>query len=193
MPGNLLETGGLNGCAKWAHENNLNVLINRPLNAIEDDHLYRLAAYDQPEGYEEIYNEVYQIISETGNNEAALFLEELHENRNMLQSVSHYQFILQGEMIPFFRRLLVKLKEDDSELINRFIDIYGKEVMYHISLKTASFLKNRGIHFEKPVQMTALKFLVENPQVTCVLLGMRKRSYVDDAFSVLNKKVYTQT
>ncbi|KAK5799244.1 NADP-dependent oxidoreductase domain-containing protein [Linnemannia elongata] len=49
MPGNLLETEGLNTTAKWAKTKNLSVFINRPLNAMSPEFgPARLASYPPP-------------------------------------------------------------------------------------------------------------------------------------------------
>ncbi|KAF9145222.1 hypothetical protein BG015_011958, partial [Linnemannia schmuckeri] len=49
MPGNLLETEGLQTTAKWAKTKNLSVFINRPLNAMSPEYgPARLASYPAP-------------------------------------------------------------------------------------------------------------------------------------------------
>lgn len=49
MPGNLLETEGLQTTAKWAKTKNLSVFINRPLNAMSPEYgPARLASYPEP-------------------------------------------------------------------------------------------------------------------------------------------------
>ncbi|HIC43043.1 MAG TPA: aldo/keto reductase, partial [Sulfurimonas sp.] len=50
MPMNLLETEGA-ACARWAKENGLRVLVNRPLNATKDNLMFRLASGTEPKEY----------------------------------------------------------------------------------------------------------------------------------------------
>lgn len=105
MPGNLLEKVGLENCATWAHNNKLMVLINRPLNAYDENGLWRLATTTVPP-----------------------------------QDAAH---ILQ-------------------------------------------YLREKGFSpGNQPLEEYALKFLVENPNVDCVLLGMRQERYVECAVRVL--------
>lgn len=187
MPGNLLETEGLTGCAKWAHENGLNVLINRPLNAIEGDDIIRLAQYEKPDDYEETYEKIHKIISMNGNDEAIAFLEELHEDRGMIESPGHYDYIRQKEIVPFFKKVMRKPGEEYLNAAAKFMKVYEREVMHNISLQTVSLLKERGIEADEPLQKYALKFLMKNPYVTSVLLGMKRPDYVDDALLLMKE------
>ena len=187
LPGNLLETEGLMGCAKWAHENGLNVLINRPLNAIEGEDLIRLAQYEKPDNYEDIYGKMHEYVSSNCKDDAIEFLEELHEDRGMIETPGHYDFILQKEIMPFFKKIMRKPDEKYRTLVSEFLNVYKREVMYNISLGTVSLLKERGIEANEPLQKYALKFLLKNPYVTCVLLGMKKPGYVDEALELMKE------
>jgi predicted aldo/keto reductase-like oxidoreductase len=48
-----------------------------------------------------------------------------------------------------------------------------------ISDLTAESLKTLGIKIREPLQEQAISFLLNNKDVTSVLLGMRKPAYVD--------------
>lgn len=187
MPGNLLETEGLKGCAKWAYENGLNVLINRPLNAIVGDDIIRLAQYKKPEGYEEIFGKIHELVSSTGKEKDIEFLEELHEDRHLIETPGHYDFIFNKEIAPFFKKLTHKSGEGNRALAAQFLNVYESEVKYHISVGTASLLKERGIETTEPLQKFAIKYLLKNPYVTCVLLGMKQQGYVDDALELMKE------
>ena len=188
MPGNLLETESLKGCASWAAKQGLNVLINRPLNAIEGDDLYRLATYPRPESYREKYDEIHKVISEMEDPDSLMFLEEMNNNRGLLKTINHYEYILFHDIIPFFRRILHNSTDEKMALANRFLEAYEKEAMFGISRNTLAFLKKRDISVKEPIQFDALEYLIENPDVTCVLLGMKKREYVREALKILNEK-----
>ncbi len=193
MPGNLLETEGLAGCAKWAHEKGLNVLINRPLNAIVGDDIIRLAQYEKPKDYEEIFGKIHEQVSLSEKDDDIEFLEELHEDRGMIETPGHYDFILHKEIMPFFKRITYKSGEKLKNLAVQFLDVYEKEVKYHISLNTVSLLKEKGIETEEPLQKYALKFLMRNPYITSVLLGMKRPEYVDDALLLMKETVGDST
>lgn len=189
MPGNLLETEGLTGCAKWAYENGLNVLINRPLNAIDGDDIIRLAQYEKPEDYEGVYEKIHETVSLRENEKETEFLEELHEERGLIETPGHYDYIFQREIMPFIKKITQKSSATNRDIAACFQDSYKREVMYNISLRTVSLLKERGIEADDPLQKSAVRFLLKNPYITTVLLGMRRQIYVDDALELMKEVV----
>ena len=78
LPMNLLETGGLTernqagkqSVVQFAHSKRLGVLINRPLNAILDNRLVRLAEVQATEAASK--DEIFRLISELGHSEEVL-------------------------------------------------------------------------------------------------------------------------
>jgi len=181
MPGNLLEQEALRGCAQWAHKNSVRVLINRPLNAFDDEGMWRLASEDKPEEYDSLLAQM-KLIAE--QHHFLPFLEELDVMKAELPSIGHYEFLLNNQIAPLVHKLL--LTTNQQHIVHDFIECYERMVKHHCAQNTRAHLAKKGIIIHGPLVDEALKFLLSEPAVTCVLLGMRKENYVESALRVLD-------
>ena len=102
FPMNLFENGGMNNLnqhngtktfLKFAGENNLGVLVNRPLNAISKNKLIRLADYPITENRSE--NEIFSLIDDLGKQENIIIDKYINftqlssnEKKNVIECIS---------------------------------------------------------------------------------------------------------
>jgi aryl-alcohol dehydrogenase-like predicted oxidoreductase len=177
MPGNMLETVGLNNFAPWAASNGLKVVINRPLNAYFSNRLYRLATYKKPDKFKETFAGIKTHFLSIGNREIPKIFDHLENNMSKFQSYEHFEDSYNRDIVPFIRSRSFSALE--LEMINNALALYSAQVKSMISDLTAESLKTLGIKIREPLQEQAISFLLNNKDVTSVLLGMRKPAYVD--------------
>jgi aryl-alcohol dehydrogenase-like predicted oxidoreductase len=188
LPINLLEREGLK-CAKWAKKNGLRVMSNRPLNAMQDGLMLRLATYDESREYYHHFNELIEVCQSNTKLEAlATLLEQLDDNKHKFGWLGDYDTFLFSQIIPHIRKTLASIDEKDAEVMLNFIDMflqeYRKMVAYECSKTTRIVLKDIIKKSEKPLQEIALKFLLECEDIDYILVGMRKPSYVNEVMSL---------
>ncbi|QKF82329.1 aldo/keto reductase [Halarcobacter ebronensis] len=167
LPMNLFERDG-EECAKWAHENGLEVQVNRPLNAFKENKMLRLASYDECINYELLLNQVKEIPNEHFQ-EA---LKELLAIENEYRWAGDVDDIIEYEVIPY---MVNKAGLDPIyfQLFDNFLDGYKNNVKSKISKKVSEEIK-----IEEPLDFYALKFLEEKEYITRILVGMRDVRYV---------------
>ena len=188
LPINLLERDGLN-CAKWAKDNSLRVLASRPLNAMHNGAMFRLAEYNESRDYYTYLNELMNLSS----NSKVLtplynLLEELDESKHKFGWVGDYDSFLFMQILPHIQRVLEKLDDENRESILNFIDIffqeYRKMVAYECSKTTKKLLKELIKDSTKSLQEIAIEFLLKESNVDVILVGMRKATYVDEIVAI---------
>jgi aryl-alcohol dehydrogenase-like predicted oxidoreductase len=186
LPVNILEQEGLK-CAKWAKENGLRVLANRPLNAQKDNLMYRLADYDEPQEYFHYLNAALELSE--GEESIYNLIEQLDASRHRFGWIGEYESFLHTQIIPHFAKELEKLDESTQDIlaqnIDQFLAYYAKMVAYECSKMTKVVLKDEFLTCKKSLQSCALEFLLENENIDFVLLGMRKPLYVADVMNLL--------
>jgi aryl-alcohol dehydrogenase-like predicted oxidoreductase len=188
LPLNLVETEGL-ACAKWAKSEGLRVLVNRPLNAFKDNLSYRLATYEMPNDYDALLNETIHFLEEQKLDNLVNVLTEMDGVSHRFGWVGEYESFLMRQILPAIQKMFQTIADEDKEAIanalQAFLDVYAKKVAYESSKTTLSSLKALGIEVTEPMQKTALEYLLHNGDIDCVLLGMRKVNYVQEALSIL--------
>jgi aryl-alcohol dehydrogenase-like predicted oxidoreductase len=187
LPMNILEQEGLK-CASWAKSNGLRVLVNRPLNAQQNDTMYRLADYDESSTYYNYLNELLDICDNETLKPLYNLFEELDVNRHKFGWIGDFDSFLYGQILPHIRKTLESLNEEALASILTSIDLffieYRKMVAYECSLKTRTELKENFNNCEKSLQECAINFLSQCESVDYILVGMRKVSYVDDILAL---------
>jgi hypothetical protein len=231
LPLNLLEKGGLNkpnskSVLTIARENNIGVLINRPLNAIVTNKLHRLASFPASENYTK--TEIIQLIKDLSG------LEEKIKNAISVFNIgsadlkSYFDCLSLGEILSdYFKKFdnpthfiemkqqyfipranyvlssLNKLELEDNQLLNQ-LNTYA--VSTNILLDAIQSHISR-IHekFFEPLENELKKYLTRNDQslnlsqkavlmmqslsdVHSVLVGMRKKIYVDAILQISDKE-----
>ena len=191
LPINILEQEGLK-CAKWAHQNGLRVLSNRPLNAMKDGVMLRLATYEESREYYHYLNDLIEFCHTSKELEPlANLLEQLDENKHKFGWIGDYDSFLFTQILPHIEKTLKKLKEDEIESMLNFIDLflqeYRKMVAYECSLTTQNILDDLIGSTQHTLQEIALKFLLRQEDIDFILVGMRKPSYVAEVLAIANK------
>jgi len=183
MPINLLETEGL-ACAAWAHANGLRVLVNRPLNASKDNLMFRLASENEPTDYFSVLNELLGTLEEIENTSIFNLIGELDNYKHRFGWVGEYQNFLMEKIIPHVRQELMNMQDENtrnviSQMLMDFFASYETMVLYECSKQTKSMLEHAGIEVKDSIEETALNYLISNADINYILVGMRKRKYVN--------------
>ncbi len=167
LPINLFEQNGIN-CAKWAYENGLEVHVNRPLNAFNNNEMIRLASYEKPKNYEERLKQIREI----PNKMLQEVVNQIINIENEYRWAGDVDDIIEYQVIPYIVQN-VKLEEKYYKVLNDYLESYKQNNKYKISKKEAIRLK-----LEEPMDKTALKFLEQKEYITRVLVGMRREEYI---------------
>lgn len=220
LPMNLIEKGGLsndeNSVLRIAQNNNIGVLVNRPLNAIVKNKLYRLASFPQNENYSK--SEILKLIKDVTEleNRIRISIEDFQINSSDLKSyfdclslgevLSVYfkkfdnptQFIemKQQYFIPRANYVLSSLNKLDvlSDELTNLLNTYAVSsnilldaIQSHLAklhdIFLAPTIRELNNHFNNDfdsidISQKAIHLLQSLEEVSSVLVGMRKRSYV---------------
>ncbi|MDF1876018.1 aldo/keto reductase [Sulfurimonas sp. SAG-AH-194-I05] len=186
LPINILEQDGLK-CAAWAKENNLRVLVNRPLNATYNGLMYRLATYDESREYFNHFNALMEVSDNDTLRPLFNLLEQLDDTKHKFGWIGDYDTFLYSEIIPHIKKSLKLLDEENIQTIVNYVDMflqeYRKMVAYECSLKTKVTLKDFFMNCSLSLQECALTFLRKEKNVDYILVGMRKEKYVHEILS----------
>ena len=183
LPINILEQDGLI-CAKWAKENNLRVLANRPLNAQYNTTSYRLADYDESHEYYHHLNELLEITDNEILKPLYNLIEELDEIKHKFGWIGDYDEFLYTQVLPHIKKSLENIDEQNRETLLTYIELflqeYKKMVSYECARNTRKELKEIFATCYTSMQECAIKFLMEKEEIDYIVVGMRKPSYVDE-------------
>ncbi|MDY0232555.1 MAG: aldo/keto reductase [Sulfurimonas sp.] len=181
LPINMLELEGLN-CAKWAKENGLRVLANRPLNAEYNGKMYRLADYDESKEYYHHLNELLDICDNEQLKPLYNLFDGLEASKHKFGWIGDYDAFFFAQIIPHMRTSLQSLDEESRELLVNSIDMffveYRKMVLHECAKNTREELKESFKNDDIVMQDAALEFLMLQDDIDYILVGMRKPSYV---------------
>jgi len=187
LPINILETEGLK-CASWAKTNGLRVLVNRPLNALQDGHMFRLADYDESVEYYHHLNELLDVCDNDKLKSIYNLLEQLDENRHKFGWIGDFDSFLYTQILPHIKSSLEDMDEESLETMLKYIDMffieYRKMVAYECSKNTRVQLKELFGECEESLQECSLKFLMHRDNIDYILVGMRKPSYVQEILAL---------
>ncbi len=183
LPINILELEGLK-CASWAKKNDLRVMVNRPLNAMQDKLMFRLAEYPQGNEYYNYLNELLEITDNESLKTIFNLLNQMDEVKHKFGFIDEYNAFYYQNILPHIKKVVETLASEEqlalSQLLELFFREYRKMVAYESSITTRTSLKNIFGHSEAPMQKQALDFLNNEEKIDVVLVGMRKVSYVDE-------------
>jgi len=187
LPINILETEGLK-CASWAKANGLRVLVNRPLNAQKDGHMFRLADYDESTEYYHHFNELLDVCDNDELKPIYNLLEQLDENKHKFGWIGDFDSFLYAQILPHIKSSLENMDEENLETMLKYIDMffieYRKMVSYECSKNTRVELKEQFKECEESLQECSLKFLMHRENIDYILVGMRKPSYVQEVLAL---------
>lgn len=181
LPINLLETQGL-ACAKWAGAHGLRVLANRPLNAQLDGRMFRLADSPRPDMYDAHLNEMLDVTEPSSLAPLHNLVMQLDEIKHRFGWVGECESFLYTQVMPHVKRVLSGVEEESrvalAQQMTLFLDAYRNAVAHECSLKVHDALASKLQGCVRPLQECALSYLLEQPDIDVVLLGMRRPRYV---------------
>ena len=181
LPINMLETQGLH-CTVWAKKKGLRVLVNRPLNAQKNMQMYRLADYEEPKEYYYYLNELLELTDNKILMPLFNLISQLDDTKHKYGWVGEYDIFLFSQIVPHIRKFLEPLDDENKatlvDVIDMFLQEYGKMVAYECSRNTRVQLKDEFSECAVSLQDCALNFLLKNENIDYVLIGARKPSYV---------------
>ena len=187
LPINMLETEGLK-CAAWAKKKGLRVLTNRPLNAQKNMQMYRLADYEEPREYYYYLNELLELTDNKVLKPLFNLVSQLDDSKHRYGWIGEYDIFLFSQIVPNVRKFLEPLDDENKatlvDIIDMFLQEYGKIVAFECSRNTRVQLKDEFSKCGTSLQSCALKFLLDNENIDYVLIGARKPAYVADIVAI---------
>lgn len=187
LPINMLETTGFE-CAKWAKENGLRVLVNRPFNAKYENVMFRLCDYEEPKEYYHHFNELMEVCDNDMLRPMYNLLEQLDSAKHKFGWIGDYDTFLYTQIVPHMKKTLEIIDEQNQQTMLNFIDLflqeYRKMVLYECSKSTRIQLKEFFDDPYKSMQELAIEFLSQSDSVDYILVGMRKPSYVHEILAL---------
>lgn len=175
LPINMFEKDGV-PCAKWAHENGLEVHANRPLNAMYMGGMLRLASYENCNNFDELLNEVKKI----PNKKIQALIKDLLENQERFGFAGDVDDTIEYQVIPF----IIQQSGVDQQyysILDQFLECYKTNIKHSLGKITA-----KKLDLEEPLDRTALKYLTDKFYIDKVLVGMRTQNYVKKVISYIN-------
>jgi len=187
LPINILESEGLQ-CAKWAKENSLRVIATRPLNALRNNQVYRLADYDDSREYYHHLNELLDVTDNEMLKPLFNLFEELDASKHKFGWIGDYETFLYTQAIPHIQKALQNIDKDNADTMLNFIDLflieYKKMVDHECSKKTRVDLKDVFEDCNLTMQECALSYLLNIDDIDYIAVGMRKPSYLHEIMSL---------
>lgn len=187
LPINLLEQEGLK-CARWAKKHGLRVLANRPLNAQENNLMFRLANYEEPADYFHHLNALLEMTDSDATRSVFNLLTQLDEVKHRFGWVGEYQTFLYQQVLPHLKQSLSEFQEEGresfEESLSLFLHEYEKMVAYECSKATRIQLKDALGECELSLQQCAFNYLLKKDDIDYILVGMRKVSYVSEVMGI---------
>lgn len=126
---NMFELNGI-PAAKWAHENGLEVHVNRPLNAIKDDEMIRLASYSECINFEQLLEQVKEI----PNDNFQELITQLLSLESEYKWAGDVDDLIEYQVIPYAVQQ-IKLDPIYFQLFDSFLNCYKNNVKHRISKK----------------------------------------------------------
>ncbi|WP_457748050.1 aldo/keto reductase [Sulfurimonas sp.] len=187
LPINIIETEGLK-CASWAKKNGLRVLSNRPLNALKESLMFRLAEYEEPKEYFHALNELLEIADNDTLKPLYNLIQQMDESRHKYGWIGDYDAFLYSQILPHVKKVIQNIDESILNELLRYIDNflveYRKMVAYECSKMSRVVLKEEFKQCDKKLQECAFEFLLNQKDIDYILVGMRKPSYVQEVLTL---------
>lgn len=187
LPINILEQSGLQ-CASWAKENGLRVISNRPLNALQNDLMYRLADYSESNEYYHHLNEMLDVTDTEMLRPLFTLFEQLDISKHKFGWVGDYENFLYTQALPHMQKTLKVVDEKNRETMLNFIELfleqYQQMVKYECSKQTNIALKNIFTECNQTLQLCAIEYLHKCTDIDFIAVGMRKSSYVSEILEI---------
>lgn len=207
LPANLVEQEGLDHAVRWAEAQGLMVLINRPINAFDDERsiFLRLAEYsgDATDAYAQAKGALLGFIDARlaeGDDRYHAFRAEVEGVDQQLEKADNvlaWENVAARLVVPALRRGLEaapadaagRFDEGGMALAQRFLEAAERAVAHRSGVAARRAVETTlgfgPLPAGKPLQEFAIEWLLGKPGVTCVLLGCRNTRYVQDAIKLV--------
>ncbi len=187
LPINILEVEGLK-CAAWAKKNALRVISNRPLNALYNNQMYRLAEYSESHQYYHHLNEMLELTDNDALRGLYNLFEELDDVKHKFGWIGDWENFLYTQALPHMKKSLEVVDENNRETMLNFIELflaeYQQMVKYECCLKTKETLKEFLSICHEAIEVCAIGFLHECQDIDYIAVGMRKSIYVHEIMGI---------
>lgn len=233
FPFNLFETGavfeknqdnGTKTLLQLAAEKNMATLVNRPLNAMKNGAMVRLASFRETDP-DEIKTEFAQRLSELSELEAFFrdklisrcpdeipaenleqvfsISQQLEQGLHFFRNWEHWDHVKQNVIMPqsytYLSFLNQKLREDTewkewsdayARTLFNFLGIISRQYENQAQKRSQKISEKLealapALHKTETLSQKSLQTLASIAGIGCVLLGMRRTPYVEDAFAAL--------
>jgi aryl-alcohol dehydrogenase-like predicted oxidoreductase len=176
LPMNMYEKDGV-PCAKWAYENELEVHVNRPLNAFYMGGMLRLASYKSCDKFDELLEQIKKI----DNKRLQELINDLIENQSKFGFAGDVDDTIEYQVIPYITQAL-KIDQQYYQLLDEFLDCYKANIKHSLGKLTADKL---GL--KEPLDKLALDYLLKKGYISKILIGMRTKEYVNKITSYIKE------
>ncbi|CAM9515267.1 unnamed protein product [Laminaria digitata] len=215
MPANLLETTGL-AAAPAMQKAGLKVMACHPLRAATAEGEFHLnddaLRGGLPTDYMDVCREVLEHFNleipegqepteeEEEIRQGCRFLQQLVQDMNAqlttFTSLEHYAAELGGSITPMIKDKFEALDDHSADLLHKFFERYGKMVRYSCAQRVRDMVTTdidcpSGVHSlpeTDPLQVYALRWLLEKPGLDCTVVEMEKAQHVADAMLSLRRE-----
>ena len=172
LPFNPYEKDGV-PCAKYFHENGIEVQVNRPLNAFYMGGMLRLASYEKCDKFVELLEEVQKI----ENKHLQSLIDDLLENQEQFGFAGDVDDTIEYQVIPYIIQN-IKLDQKYFKIIDDFLTCYKSNIKYSLEKITA-----KKLNIEEPLDKYAIEYILKKHYISRVLIGLRDKKYVDKIIS----------
>ena len=168
LPFNMYEKDGV-PCAKYFHENGIEVHANRPLNAFYMGGMLRLASYKPCNDFDTLLAEVKKI----ENKQLQILIDDLIENQSRFGFAGDVDDTIEYQVIPYIIQG-IKLDKKYYKVIDNFLTCYKQNIKYSLGKITA-----KKLELVEPLDKIALEYLLKKHYISKVLVGLRTKEYVE--------------
>jgi len=174
LPFNMYEKDGV-PCAKYFHENGIEVQANRPLNAFYMGGMLRLGSYESCEDFDKLLEEVEKI----PNKQLQIVIKDLLENQSRFGFAGDVDDTIEYQVIPY---IIQNIKTDPKyfKTIDNFLNCYKANIKHSLGKLTA-----KKLNIEEPLDKNALDYILKKHYISRVLIGIRDKKYVDKVISYI--------
>lgn len=172
LPFNMYEKDGV-PCAKYFHENGIEVQANRPLNAFYMGGMLRLASYEKCNKFVELLEEVQKI----ENKHLQSLINDLLKNQEKFGFAGDVDDTIEYKVIPYIIEN-IKLDSQYFKRVDDFLTCYKSNIKHSLGKITA-----KKLNLDEPLDKTALEYILKKHYISRVLVGMRDKKYVDKIIS----------
>jgi uncharacterized protein len=196
-----------------AAKNGLATLANRPLNAITGAGMLRLADTPAPKAGGDLDAQLERLRAHeerlpfrlAGGENPFRLADELARVATMIETPDHFEQIARGQILPHVGRLFATIERQLGDARGGWAEWrsgYIQELEATLQLMQGESAARANVRatavaevldrelplarHKEPLQRKALWTLLSTPNVTVVLLGMRKSGYVEDALAVMS-------